>query len=114
MAISTATMKNALAAEYASLALYGALYTTAPSGSPGTEPSGGTPPYARKPLTWSTPAGGSISATVTFDVPAGTNIVGTGTHSAATAGTYYDGNSVATQVFSGQGSLTVTFTFTEV
>lgn len=113
MAIATAAMKNLLSDAYKAAALYGAVYTTAPGGTAGTEPSGGSPAYARKSLTWSASSGGVTSATATFDIPTGTTVVGVGVHSAATAGTYYDGVTITSQAFSSQGTLTVTFTFTE-
>lgn len=113
MAINTAAMKNALATSYGTTAAYGALYTTTPGGSAGTEVSGGSPAYARKALTWSTASGGVTSVTVTFDVPTSTTVVGAGVHSAVTAGTYYDGAAVTSQAFASQGTYTITFTFTE-
>jgi len=114
MAILTAAMKNALASEYASLALFGTVYTTAPGSSAGTEPTGGSPAFARKSLSWSAPSSGAITATATFDIPTGTTVVGTGVHSALTGGTYLDGNSVVSQAFPTGGTLQVTFTFTQV
>lgn len=112
MAIQTAAMKNILADAYKGAAAYGALYTTAPGASAGTEPSGGSPAYARKALTWSASSNGVTSATATFDVPSGATIVGGGVHSAVTAGTYYDGGSVTSQPFGSQGTYALTFTFT--
>jgi hypothetical protein len=114
MAIQTATQKNTAATAYGTAAAYGAVYTTAPGGTAGTEPSGGAPAYARKALTWGAPANGVITATAVFDIPTGTTIVGSGFHTAVTAGTYLDGNSVTSQAFASQGTYTVTFTFTEV
>lgn len=111
MAIQTTAEKNSLATKYAADALYGALFTTAPGASAGTEVTGGSPAYARKPLSWSAPSGGVITASATFDVPACT-VVGTGVYSAATAGTYLDGNTVTSVTFSTQDTVTVTFTFT--
>jgi len=112
MAIQTSTQKNSLASAYGTAAAYGALFTTAPGGSAGTEVTGGSPAYARKALTWGSPTAGVITATATFDVPACT-VVGTGVYSAATGGTYLDGNTVTSQTFSTQDTVTVTFTFTE-
>jgi hypothetical protein len=113
MAIQTTAEKNSLAAKYAADALYGALFTTAPSGgTAGTEVTGGTPAYARKALSWSAPSNGVITASATFDVPACT-VVGTGVYSAATAGTYLDGNTVSSVTFPTQDTVTVTFTFTQ-
>lgn len=39
-----------------------------------TEATGGTPAYARQPVTWGTPSGGQVTntGTLTFDLPAGT------------------------------------------
>lgn len=114
MAIQTATMKENLSTAYGTNAAYGALYTTAPGGTAGTEPSGGSPAYARKALTW-VPGGadGVNTVTVTFDVPAGTTIVGAGVHTAVTGGTYLDGASMTSQAFGSQGTFQVTFTYTQ-
>ena len=113
MAIQTATQKNTLATAYGTAAAYGALYTTAPGASAGTEPSGGAPAYARKALTWGAPSNGVVTATATFDVPTGTTIVGSGVHTAATGGTYLDGGTVTSQAFASQGTYTATFTYTQ-
>lgn len=111
MAIQTTTQKNALATEYGIDAAYGAVYTTVPGASQGTEPSGGG--YARQALSWSAPSGGVITATAVFDIPAGATIVGIGVHTAVTAGTYLDGATITSQEFSSAGTLTVTFTYTQ-
>lgn len=113
MAIQTTAEKNSLATKYGTDAPYGAVYTTAPGASAGTEPSGGSPAYARKALTWGSASGGVITATAVFDIPASTTIVGTGLHSAVTAGTYIDGNTVTSATFSTQDTVTVTFTYTQ-
>lgn len=113
MAIQTTAEKNSLATKYATDAAYGAIYTTTPGSSAGTEPSGGSPAYARKALSWSSASGGVVTATATFDVPSGATIVGIGVHSAVTAGTYYDGGTITSQAFASQGTLTVTFTYTQ-
>ena len=113
MAIQTTTEKNSLATKYGVDATHGAVYTTAPGASAGTEPSGGSPAYARKALTWSSASGGVITATATFDIPSGATIVGIGLHTALTAGTYLDGASITSQAFASQGTLTVTFTYTQ-
>lgn len=116
-AIQTAAMKNILSDAYKGAATYGALYTTAPGASAGTEVSGGSPAYARKNFTagaaWSASSNGVTSATATFDVPSGTTVVGAGVHSAVTAGTYYDGASVTSQAFASQGTYQLTFTYTQ-
>jgi len=113
MPIQTNTQKNTLASAYGTAAAYGAVYTTAPGGSAGTEPSGGSPAYARKALSWGAPSAGVVTVTVTFDIPAGTTIVGAGVHTAVTAGTYLDGASVTSQNFATQGTYALTFTYTQ-
>jgi len=113
MAISTTAGKNQMATAYGSLATHGAIYTSKPGAAAGTEPTGGTPAYARKPLTWGSPTNGTVTATAVFDVPAGANIQGVGVHTALTGGTYLDGGEVTAQLFATQGTLTVTFTYTQ-
>jgi hypothetical protein len=113
VAIQTAQQKENLAIAYGTNATYGAVYTTAPTSTAGTEPSGGSPAYARKALSWT---GGTVdgvaTASATFDIPSGTTIVGVGLHTAVTAGTYLDGATVTSQAFASQGTYTVTFTIT--
>lgn len=114
MAIQTAQQRENVAIAYGTAATYGAVYTTAPGASAGTEPSGGSPAYVRKALTWT--AGGTdgvVTATATFDIPAGATIVGAGVHTAVTAGTYLDGGAVTSQAFASQGTYAVTFTYTQ-
>lgn len=114
MAIQTSAMKNILSDAYKGAAGFAALYTTAPTSTAGTEPSGGSPAYARKALSWGSSTAGVVSASaVTFDVPTSTTIVGAGVHSLITAGTYYDGASVTSQAFASQGTYALTLTFTE-
>lgn len=114
MAIQTVTQRNTLVTAYIGAALYGAVYTTAPGGSAGTEPSGGSPAYARKSLSgWSAASASASSVTVTFDIPSGTTLVGAGVHTAVTAGTYLDGAAVTSQAFATQGTYQLTFTYTQ-
>lgn len=113
MAIQTVTQRNNLAAAYGTNAAYGAVYTTAPGATAGTEPSGGSPAYARKALSWSAPASSAVTVTPVFDIPSGTTIVGAGVHTAVTAGTYLDGGAVTSQAFASQGTYTLTITYTQ-
>lgn len=118
MAIQTATMKNTLANAYAGAALFQTIFTSAgPYSSAGTEPTGGSPAFARKSVVWNTGAtsNGVVSANgVVFDIPSGTNAQGTGFFTAASAGTYLDGVAFgAAQTFSSQGTYTVTPTYTQ-
>lgn len=111
MAIQTATQRNTLENAYGTAATHGSVYTTVPGASQGTEPTGGTPTFARKPLTWSGNA--PRTATGTFDIPPSTTIVGAGVHSALTAGTYLDGGTVTSQAFASQGTYQVTYNYTQ-
>lgn len=114
MAIASTFAKNAMATKYGQLATHGTVYTTAPGANAGTEPTGGTPAFARKPLTWSAPTNGVITASATFDIPPNTTIVGTGLHDALTAGNYIDGKTETSVTFSTQDTVTVNFTYTQV
>jgi hypothetical protein len=111
MPVQTTAMKDILANAYHSSAAYGSVYTTAPGATQGTEPTGGSPAFARKALTWG--ANNAGTAVATFDIPASTTIVGAGVHSAVTAGTYYDGVGLTSQAFASQGTYQVTFTYTQ-
>lgn len=114
MPVATAQQRENVAVAYGGAATHGALYTTAPGGSAGSEPSGGSPAYARRPLTWAPgTADGVVTATATFDVPSGATIVGAGVHTAATGGTYLDGVAVTSQAFASQGTFQMTYTYTQ-
>lgn len=114
MPINTVTQRNTLAQAYASAATHMALYSTAPGGSAGTEISGGSPAYARKPSNWGTASNSAVVASpAAFDVPSGATVAGIGFHTALTAGTYLDGASVTSQAFASQGTYTVTATYTQ-
>lgn len=106
MALATATAKNTLANAYATAAKFAALYTSVPGATPGNEVS--TP---RIPLTWSSAVAGTVTATATFSVGAGTVVRGAGVHTAETAG-YFDGWTVAEQGFSSDGKYTLSLTYT--
>lgn len=115
MAIGPVYTRNQLATEYGQRATHGTVYTTAPTSSaPGTEPTGGTPAFARKPLTWSAPTDGVITASAVFDIPEDTIIVGTGLHDALTAGNYIDGQVESSVTFDVQDTVTVNFSYTQV
>lgn len=113
MPVQTVTQRNNLAAAYGTNATHGAVYTTVPGATAGTEPTGGSPAYARKPMGWSTPSASAISGSPVFDIPSGTTIAGFGVHTALTAGVYLDGTGVTSQPFSSQGSYTSTATYTQ-
>lgn len=109
--VQTTIEKSSLCAKYAADCTYGSAYTTAPGASAGTEPTGGSPAFARKAAAWS--GTNPITAACTFDIPASATIVGAGLHDALTAGNYRDGATVTSQTFSSQGTYTVSFTYTQ-
>lgn len=114
MAIANATTRTAMAAYYATQAPWCALYSTAPGATAGTELIGGTPAYARKAATWGTAAASAVTSTPgAMDVASGSTVAGVGFHSAATAGTYWDGATVTSQTFASQGTYTPTSTYTQ-
>ena len=114
MAVQTVLMRNSLATKYGVSATHGALYTTVPGGTAGTEVTGGTPAYARKVWSWGAAAASAVTATAAvFDVPASTTIAGAGNHDALTAGNYLDGAAVTNQAFASQGTYSLTPTYTQ-
>lgn len=127
MPIQTATQKNNLAIAYGAAATHAAAYTTVPGAAQGTEPTGGSPAYARKPIGWGAPntvgplgAGsqpalpGVIYAQVVIDIPTGTTLLGIGVHSAISgAGNYLDGAGVTSQPFATQGTYTANLTYSQ-
>jgi hypothetical protein len=108
-------MKEALAAAYASNAVFASLHTADPGTTISNEVTGGSPAYARKALSWT--AGGSdgiVTVSVTFDVPASTSVTHAGIVTTASgAGTLLDKVAVTYNSQPSQGQLTVNFTFTE-
>lgn len=75
-----------------------------------TEPSGGSPAYARKAATWAASSSGSKALAATlpvFDIPAGFTVKSIGLWSALTAGTLYGYWDVTDEAFAGQGTYTV-------
>lgn len=115
MAIATTAEKNSLATKYGTDAGFGTLFTADPgtSGSVTGEVTGGSPAFARKALSWGAPANGVITASATFDVPAGTTVTFAGVCSASSGANLLDRVAVTSQAFGTQGTYTVTFTFTE-
>lgn len=87
---------------------YVSLHTADPGATGTSEASGGSPAYARKAITWTSPSSGAMSNTadIVFDVPAGT-YTHVGYWSASSAGTYYGSRACTSQTFSGQGTYTI-------
>ena len=116
MAIAVTAEKNSLATKYGADALFGTVFTADP-GATGTatgEVTGGAPAFARKSLVWGAPTAGVVTATAVFDIPASTTVtfVGVCSTGVAAAATVLDKLTVTSQLFSVQGTYTVTFTFT--
>lgn len=115
MAIATTAEKNSLATKYGTDAAYAALFTADPgtTGSVTGEVTGGAPAYARKAVSWGAASNGVITATVTFDVPAGTTVTYAAVCSASTGATLLDRISVTSQNFATQGTYALTLTYTQ-
>jgi hypothetical protein len=117
MPIAILAQRNALATAYGSAAPYGALFTADP-GTTGTvvgEATGGAPAYNRKAVGWGAAAASAISGAPVFDVASGQTITFAGVTVSVTPGTadLRDKVAVTSQPFSSQGTLTVTFTYTQ-
>lgn len=115
MTIATATMKEALAATYASNALFVSLHTADPGATGANEVVGGTPAYARKALTWTNGAadGTTTAATVTFDVPA-TTVTYVGIWSDAVGGTFLDKAQIPSTTYSTQSTHDVDLAYVQL
>jgi len=100
-------LRTSSGASIISAATYVSLHTADPGTTGASEATGGSPAYARKAITWGTPAFSSgtetvtSAATITFDVPAGTYAY-FGLWDAL-AGNYLMGGTCTSQTFSGQG-----------
>jgi hypothetical protein len=89
---------------------YASAHTALPNSSGSNEVTGGSPPYARKALTWAAAATGSkaIAATLpVFDIPAGTTVAYIGFWSAI-VGDFYGYWDVTDEAFAGQGTYPLT------
>lgn len=75
-----------------------------------TEPSGGSPAYARKAATWAASSAGSkaLSGTYAVDVTAGFTVKSVGLWTAITAGTLLGYFDVTDEAFAAQGVYTLT------
>lgn len=106
---------NSLAVKFDVDGSHAALFTADP-GLTGTvvgEVTGGSPAYARVPITWSGPAGGVITATAVFDVPNGITLTFAGVCTASTGNTLIARAAITSTPIVGQATYTLTLTFTE-
>ena len=114
MPIVTNQQKENLAVAYGSAATHASLHAGAPGTTGANEISGGSPLYARKPLTWAAGAvDGTVTASATFDVPSGVTITAAGLWTALSGGTFLDSVTITSQGFSSQGTLTVNFSYAQ-
>ncbi len=98
--------RHVMLSELATVAVYASLHSAYPATS-GNEINGGSPAYARKAITWATPASGAMALNgtlPTFDVPAGATVAAVGFWSALTNGTLYADDDVTSESFAGQGT----------
>ena len=102
--------KNAMLDALGGLAVFVSLHNIDPGESGINEISGGSPAYARKAITWDAATAGSLNSSnqPVFDVPAATTIAFVGFWSALTLGVFYGAADVVDEVFTNQGTYTLT------
>ena len=116
MAIATVLGRTLMATSYStSLGKFGALTTTAPGATTGTELTGGSPAYARLAPTWGSASASVITTTaaLAFNVGSGNTVVGFEFFDALTVGNYLDGVGITSQAFASQGTYSITPTYTQ-
>lgn len=103
MPLSTAELQAAVDAQAARLT-HLSLHTGYPA-SLANELTGGSPAYARKPLSWGAANGSGVATAtqVTVDVPPGVTVAAVGFCSALTAGTVRGDVNVTDEAFAAQG-----------
>jgi hypothetical protein len=75
-----------------------------------TELTGGSPAYARKAPSFGATSNGDTSATVTFDVPAGSTVNTVGFYTAISGGSPVHTETVTTETYGAQGTYELTVT----
>jgi len=109
MPIQTAQQRENLAVAYGAAATFASAHSASPGATGANELA-----VTRKAVTWAPgTVDGTITATVTLDIPTGVTVGGIGLWTAVTGGTYLDGGTVTSQAYSSAGTYTVTFTFTQ-
>jgi hypothetical protein len=94
-------------------AVYASLHTADPGTTGTSEVTGGSPAYARKAITWGTPAASSVAMAATlpvFNVPAATTIAYLGYWSQLLpGGTFYGSRALSSpETYGGQGTYSIT------
>jgi hypothetical protein len=103
--------RNAMLDHLGTIALYASLHSADPGTTGANELTGGSPAYARKPITWNPAATSNLDsdAEPLFDVPPGTTVSHWGLWSVVSDGTFYAGDDTSTvEVFTGQGTYALT------
>lgn len=119
MAITILAQRNAMATAYGVAAPNGSMFTSTGPGTTGAatnEVTGGSPAFARKALSWGAASSSAItSAATAFDIPSGTTptFFGVTVGAVLTTGDVRDAVAITSQVFSSQGTYTVTATYTQ-
>lgn len=113
MAIDTAVGRANAAAGYIAAVTHASLHTANPNGTGAGEVTGGSPAYARLPVTWTNNGGGNYTSQILeFNVPPNTTLTHVGLWTALTGGTYID-KSVVAATFVSQGQLRIVLTYQE-
>lgn len=86
----TTSARNSMLTTFGASALFASLHSAYPGNAGASEIAGGTPPYARQPVTWGASASGQMTTATnpTFNVPASTSISWVGLWSLITGGTF--------------------------
>ncbi|GAA3957770.1 hypothetical protein GCM10023085_45350 [Actinomadura viridis] len=110
----TAATRDDFLDDLDTLATHASLHTADPGTTGANEVTGGSPAYARKAITWNPSSAGSktVTASVTFDVPAGTTVTHCGTWTGASGGTFRGGGTTTVESFGAQGTYTLNLTAT--
>lgn len=110
MGLVTAEL-NVMADAESARVVWVSLHTADPSTTGANEVTGGSPAYARKQAVRNAAAGGvaALTASLLFDIPAGTTVTHIGYWSAVTGGTFRGSVQLgAPESFAGQGQLSLT------
>jgi hypothetical protein len=104
--------KNVMLDALGAVAVYASLHTADPGDNGANEVSGGDPAYARQGVTWNSAGSGtmddSTSPAPEFNVPGSTTVAYVGFWSADSGGTFYGAAAVDNEVFTNQGTYTLT------
>ena len=113
MPIDSTTQRENLAVEYGARAAVASLHTADPGLNGANEVTGGVPAYARAIPTWAPgTVDGTVTATVTFDVPGGVTVNFVGLWDVDEV-VFLDATPITSQTFASQGTYQVNLTYTQ-